>query len=42
MSEAIINVENLLRSDEGLAKKVELMERHLTERRKKKYLISVA
>ena len=42
MSEAIINVGNLLRSDGGLAKKVELMERHLTERRKKKYLISVA
>lgn len=42
MSEAIINVENLLRSDKGLAKKVELMERHLTEKRKKKYLISVA
>jgi putative transposase len=42
MSEAIIKVEDLLRRDEGLAKEVALMERHLTEKRKKRYLISVA
>ena len=42
MSEAIIKVEDLLRRDEGLAKKLRLMEMHLTEKRKKKYLISVA
>lgn len=42
ISQAIINVEDLLRRDEGLTKEVALMERHLIRKRKKKYLLSIA
>jgi prephenate dehydrogenase len=41
MSQAIIKVEDLLQRGEDLAKRVSVMESHLTEKRKRKYLISI-
>ena len=42
ISEAIIRVEHRIQEDEKLAKRIDLLEKNLTKRRKKKYLISVA
>lgn len=42
ISEAIIRVEHRIHEDVELAKRIDLLEKNLTKRRKKKYLISVA
>lgn len=42
ISQGVIKAENLLRADEDLAKKVEMIERKLIRKRRKKYLITNA
>jgi len=42
ISQGVIKVENLLRADEDLAEKVEMIERKLIRNRRKKYLITNA
>jgi len=42
ISQAVMKVENLLRADEDLAEKVEMIERKLIRNRRKKYLITNA
>jgi chromosomal replication initiation ATPase DnaA len=42
LSLGVKKVESLLQNDKALAKKVEIMERNLTEKSKKKYFITIA
>jgi len=42
ISEATIRLIHRIQEDEELARKTDLLEKHLTKGRKKKYLISVA
>ena len=42
ISLGVKKVENLLQGDKAMAKKVEIMERNLMEKSKKKYFITIA